>query len=222
MFKNIQIVSRRNNIQELPNQNWTLKTKIVCPCELELGLGESINFNLSESPSLKSIIELYKLLEKRNTVAKLFKLNDYEILIDQQMGKTKIEISRLNWNKTKTILLQKPNYHFSQHLDEFYLNVSNQIFYNTNKEVRNYYGQLIYGDYNKSSEFSIGTKVETVLSENVKTVRSGFIIAEGYSKDWGTCYIIFTEGKKYKKRYRKEDLVKKEDDSTLLNIPHKK
>lgn len=208
MFKNIKIVSRSNNSQELPNENWTLKTKIVCLCEMDLGLNESMTFSLSESPTLKSIIEIYKSLERGNTTGKRFLLNGYEIHIDQRLGKTKIEVAKVNWDGSKTIILQKPNYFYPNHLNGFYLEVANQIFYKTNREVRRFYGQLIYGDYNKSDELSIGTKVETVLSDNVKTMRSGFIIGSGYSKEWDSpCYIILTDRKVYNKRYRKEDLV---------------
>ena len=120
----------------------------------------------------------------------------------------------MNWNNSQKVLLQKPDYYYLSALNEFYLAVSNQLFYQTNKAVRNYYGQLLYGDYNKSDELSIGTKVETVLSDNVSTIRSGFVIGQGYSKNWGAAmYTIFTEGKRYNKWYRKEDLVKREEES---------
>ncbi|MFK7770991.1 MAG: hypothetical protein AB8F94_02585 [Saprospiraceae bacterium] len=214
MFSNIKIISRSNNSEELPNKDWTLKTKIVCTCDLELGLGDKITFKSSEAPSLKKVISIYKALQKGNSNSEIFLLNKYELLIDQKSGKTLIEVKRENWDNSKSVLLQKENYYYSPYLEKFRVNILNQLLYNTNEEIRKYYCQQLLGDYNKSDDFAIGTKVETIISDNVKTIRNGYIIAQGYSKDWDTyCYSIFTDGQFYNKRYRKEDLIKKENGS---------
>ncbi|MCP4441641.1 MAG: hypothetical protein GY810_22275 [Aureispira sp.] len=214
MFSNIKIISRSNNLEELPNMNWTPKTRIACICNLELGLGEQITFYGAQAPLLEQLIDIYKALEQLGAVSKRFRLNEYEFLINQCLGRTEIEVSRMNWNKSVSVLLKKTDFYARPHIEKFKLNVLNQLFYSTNESIRKHYGQLLLGDYNKLDDFPIGTKIETVITKNVKTFRRGFVVGQGYSKNWASFfYIILTEGKIYNKRYRKEDLLNTENRS---------
>lgn len=191
----------------MPNMNWSLKTKIACKCELELGLGDKIVFNSSQAPSLKKMISIYQALENGSSTSETFQIDNYELIIERGNAQVKILVK---WNNA--IVLQRGNCYLLPYLERFKVDLLKQLLYNTNEDVRKHYCQRLLGDYNKSDDLAIGTKVETVLSENVKTVRSGYVVGQGNTKDWGgsTFYTIFTDEHFYSKRYRKEDLIKRE------------
>lgn len=71
------------------------------------------------------------------------------------------------------------------------------------------YGDLFYARTPVITfKFQIADKVKTILNQNVKTEREGFIIGMSYHEnEQSNMYHLLIDGKKYKKRYFEKDLV---------------
>ncbi len=70
------------------------------------------------------------------------------------------------------------------------------------------YGYLFSGqELNTSYNYQTADQVRTILNENVKTERIGYIIGKWYhDKEQSNMYYLMIDGQKYKKRYFEKDL----------------
>lgn len=75
-------------------------------------------------------------------------------------------------------------------------------------EVTRHWARLLSGEPERETRLQIGQRVRTVVGENVKTVREGWIYATDYHfKREQTIYQLLIGDRVYKKRYFDGDLV---------------
>ena len=110
------------------------------------------------------------------------------------------------------ILHQKRNFGFKEDAKQMFNEICTQL-ENTNKEVRNFYFNLIRPSKNEFIEkfdfkFIRGDKVKTNPNANITTERKGMIWGNEYhNKEKKKYYWIFTEGKIHKRRYTEDELL---------------
>lgn len=92
--------------------------------------------------------------------------------------------------------------------ESFYLGLIKQLIEFEWFDLAKKYGNAFYREYSEIEyKYHIADKVKTVLSENVKTERTGYIIGKWYhDKEQSNMYFLLIDGKKYKKRYFERDL----------------
>ena len=215
MINDLQIFTRENNKFNYPNTNWSIKNTILVSGNIELGLNDKIIFNQDNSPTLSKVIKLGQIIRNQNK----------GISIKFQGYKKKIRILNYNWNEIKIysgweddgplILNQKKV--FVQEVNEMFNKIYSQL-EGTNKEIRNYYFDLIRPRGNNSQaekikfKFRPGDKVKTNPVKNLLRERKGMIWGMNYhSKDGYFYYLIFTDGRIHGKRYLENELILNEE-----------
>ena len=131
MFSNIKLVSRSNHLEESPNLNWTVRTRIVCVCDLELGFSEKISLNMYNALLLEEMIKIYKALGHTRSKSEVFSINDdYELVITGQY----LEVYRKYGNQSKSLLTRREKVYTYSLINNFKLTILSQLFPNTNEK----------------------------------------------------------------------------------------
>jgi hypothetical protein len=98
--------------------------------------------------------------------------------------------------------------HFHGWQESFYLRLMKELLETELFEFAKIYGGLFFKKHQGMDyKYGIADKVKTVLNENVKTERQGFIIGKWYhDNEKSNMYFLMIDGKRYKKRYFERDL----------------
>ncbi|MBO9203331.1 MULTISPECIES: hypothetical protein [Niastella] len=210
MFENIRLFTKRDNKISDPNPSWDTQSRIHCSCELNTGLGNKLIWTPGNTIPLHNLIEFYNgwydaSVTVNGNFQYAFSNGGATITILYNTGNV---IIRYKHHNIDDEVLRKgvwaPNYK-----DEFYCKVMSILTQHTNTALCMKVGQLFFKKNNHEHQFEIGQRVKTILNNNVKTERVGYILHRGYHfNDSTNLYFLMINGEKYSKRYLPADLEK--------------
>jgi len=218
MFEKIELFTKRDNIVELPNENWTTKTKIHCTCELNLGFGDKVIWTYGNSIKLTKMIEFYNKLayfswfpsEIETSFIYEFVHNDWRYIFDCIKNRDNISyVLKRRYYNSERALLQKKQLNEHSLRRGFFIEVMKILTSSTNNEVCTKIGELFFriNGYPHNYELKIGQKVRTVVGQNIKTERIGYIINRFHHDKEGTnMYLIMENDKLITTRYRPNEI----------------
>ncbi|MDR2951518.1 MAG: hypothetical protein LBV71_20200 [Prevotella sp.] len=217
MFDNIELFTKRNNIAVPPDRDLTTKSVIHCTCELSTGFGsKNIKWTYGNSIKLTKMIEFYNKLyffETHSSVEEFeyqFAHNDFFYIFScYRRDRDLLYALKMRYYDRERVLLEKKNVYWR---NEFYIHIMKKLTSCTNNDVSTKIGELFFkirNDYPHDYEYKIGQKVKTLLSENIKTKRTGYVINRFYHDKRKTrLYQIMEDGTLLNTWYRPDELEK--------------
>ena len=211
MFEQVSLIIKPDNQLILPDYTWTRKSHIHCNCTLHYGLGDKKVWSGLQSIPLTKLIHFYnKLVSGDNEYS--FKHGDTVInffWITQEIGKVQLTIRETWWKETKTTLqITLDRYRLSDYRYQFFMPVLEILLKHTSEEVCTHYGELFFGGQTRQTPaLKIGQYAETVIGENVKRFRTGYIINRYYHDKRKTyIYFLLINDKPYPRWYFEHEL----------------
>ncbi|MBD2768659.1 hypothetical protein IC235_12255 [Hymenobacter sp. BT664] len=212
MFTEIRLITKRGNIVQEPNPDWSSKSRIHCACCLEIGFGDKIIWLKGNTIRLSSLIDFYNKLAQSvtnpdNDFHKYeFYHNDGNIAFEwARIGSTTFKFTvKIRHFSDSKILIDK--YYWSGHLYDyrhaFFLYIMSILTQRTNEAVCIAIGETFSEKQEQNNyEFKIGQKIKIKAGGNVKTIREGYIINRFFHhREKRSMYQILENGKKLKKR----------------------
>jgi hypothetical protein len=230
MFEKITLYAKPHNQFSPPGPHWTVKTRVFCTGEINLGLGQVIKWGPSGALRLKTLIHFFKQLPSyrkesepiqsfsfpyadRSIRIALTKKSEYYTIL--QIYKPWYSASGI---KEELLFEQTLSLGMFQTFEQsFYYSIMQILTQSTTSEVCMFYGGMMRENSGKRPlEFNIGQRVTTILGPNVKTERTGSIISSSYhDNDKTNLYFLMVDGKVRRKRYLPGDLKKADTDNSL-------
>lgn len=217
MFTKAAIFSKSNNSPETPKPSWNLDTQIYCAFHLNLEDDHRLEWTHENAPLLQELISFLNEINgpypQKNNEANTFtfELDDCKINFSWQWTNYNLKLivgKQYDVGEDLILLDKEFSYHFPE--NKIRQAIFSQLINSQSKPVLNHYGEILFGNKNPSiasAKFKIGDKVKTIIINNVKTIREGYIIKKFFhSKDEEIMYYLLIDGKLYKSRYRENEL----------------
>lgn len=223
MFQNITLFAKRHNILSHPGPHWTIKTRIYCTAELQLGFGAIARWTQQNPIKLTAMISFYKKLSgsrySQDETLHSFQFDKstsvrWKVQPDH---KTVIQVyykEYRHWDKTYTskeeLLIEKTvsSGLVASYAADFFKSVMRMLMIGDAGDICIFFADIIDWDRpSAKAEFKIGQRVSTIIGPNVKTQRTGYIINYGYHHNDKTyLYFLMVDGEIRTKRYLPGDL----------------
>ena len=182
-------------------------------CNLEINL----NDKLVQLESVE-LLELIALLNKIADTTTYFGPDKYSFELNGKtdylfkwnrdgVGSTNHMVSVIS-NEVELVNEKLWTGHFHSTKESFYLVLMKQFIESDLVDFAKKYGNTFHKKHPEiDHKYQIADKVKTVLNENIKTERTGFIISRSHhDKEQSDIYFLMIDGKRYKKMYFERDL----------------